>query len=209
MGIELFNEDCMSVMSRYPDKHFDLACVDPPYGIGVTKMDIGSRKNVVSDKSKKWDVNIPAKEYFAELRRVSREQIIWGGNYFPLPPSRCWLVWDKGETIYGRGFAEAELAWTSLDAVVRMFKLNPTNNERIHPTQKPVMLYQWILVNYSKPGQRVLDTHLGSGSSAIAAHYFGVDFVGCEIDEDYFVSMKKRFYRDTAQISMFDYSEIE
>jgi len=193
----------MIVMARYPDKYFDLACVDPPYGIGINSMNMGSRKTVTKD-NRKWDDAIPDDAYFIELKRVSKEQIIWGGNYFKLPPTRCFLIWDKGEMMYNRSFADCEMAWTSFDKSARMYKKNPTDLRRIHPTQKPIKLYDWLLHNYAKPGQRILDTHLGSGSSAIAAHYFGVDFVGCELDEDYFNAAKTRFDMATAQISLFD-----
>jgi site-specific DNA-methyltransferase (adenine-specific) len=200
--IELLNEDCMAVMARYPDNYFHIACVDPPYGIDVTKMNMGSRKTVKPDKDKTWDSAVPDEHYFNELKRVSENQIIWGGNYFNLPPSRCWLVWDKGETMYGRDFAEGEMAWTSFDKVVRLFKKNPVQLDRIHTTQKPKELYSWLLRNYAEKGQRILDTHGGSFSSAIAAHYFGADMVICEIDKDYFEAGKERFERETRQIAM-------
>ena len=201
--IEIFNEDCMVVMSRYPDKYFDLACVDPPYGIGVNSMNMGSRKTVKPDR-RKWDDCIPDAGYFEELIRVSENQIIWGGNYFNLPPTRCFLIWDKGEMMYNRSFADCEQAWTSFDKSARMYKKNPTDINRIHPTQKPVKLYEWLLHNYAKPGQRILDTHLGSGSSAIAAHYFGVDFVGCELDNEYYAAACARVKKETSQVSIFD-----
>ena len=197
-ALELSCEDCMALMARYPDKHFDLAIVDPPYGIGVNSMNMGSRKTVRPDK-RNWDDEIPSAEYFAELRRVSKNQIIWGGNYFQLPPSRGWVVWDKGESMYGRSFAECELAWMSLDASARIFKLNPMQLDRFHPTQKPVELYAWLLTKYAKPGQRILDTHLGSGSHAIACHYFGAHLTACEIDADYFAAATARIQRETAQ----------
>ena len=203
MSIEILNCDCMEYMATQPDGAFDLAIVDPPYGIDITKMNMGSRKNVKPDKTKSWDSCVPNADYFAELKRVSTNQIIWGGNYFDLPPSRCWIVWDKGESMYGRDFAEGEMAWTSFDKVLRFFKKSPNQLDRFHPTQKPIKLYQWLLTNYAKPGQRILDTHLGSGSSAIAAHYFGCDFVGCELDPDYYKAAKDRFDRETSQLSMF------
>jgi site-specific DNA-methyltransferase (adenine-specific) len=201
--VELLNIDCMEYMAEQPDAAFDLAIVDPPYGIGVTAMNMGSRKTVTPNKEKNWDGEVPKQKYFDELRRVSTEQIIWGGNDFQMPPTRCWLIWDKGESMYGRDFAEAEMAWTSMDKVVRLFKHGPNQLDRFHPCQKPVKLYEWLLTNYAKPGQRILDTHLGSGSSAIAAHYFGVDFVGCELDKDYFDAAKKRFDQQTSQLAMF------
>ena len=201
--IELLNIDCMAYMATLPDKAFDLAIVDPPYGIGVNSMNMGSRKTVKPDR-RNWDDCVPDAEYFQELMRVSNNQIIWGGNYFNLPPTRCFLIWDKGEMMYNRSFADCEQAWTSFDKSARMYKKNPTDTSRIHPTQKPVRLYDWLLHNYAKPGQRILDTHLGSGSSAIAAHYYGVDFVGCELDEDYYNAAKKRFVLSTAQRTLFD-----
>ena len=191
----------MALMARYPDKHFDLAIVDPPYGIGQdghngsTRVADGKQLRRVFEQ-KGWDKAIPGAEYFAELRRVSRNQIIWGGNYFPLPPSRCWIVWDK---LMGGDFADCELAWTSLDAVVRKFTKCNKDHGHIHPTQKPVALYRWLLENYAKPGQRILDTHLGSGSHAIAAHYFGAHLTACEIDADYFAAATARIQRETAQ----------
>jgi site-specific DNA-methyltransferase (adenine-specific) len=194
--------DNMELMREFPDKHFDLAVVDPPYGIGVNSMNMGSRKTVRPDK-KNWDDEIPTPEYFAELCRVSNKQIVWGGNYFPLPPSRCWCVWDKGESMYGRSFAEVELAWTSFDASARIFKMSPNQPDRFHPTAKPVALYRWIFANYAKPGMRVLDTHLGSGSIAIAAHYAGVHLTACEIDPDYYTAACDRIRRETMQEDMF------
>ncbi len=208
MTIELFNEDCMSVMARYPDNHFDLAIVDPPYGIGVNH-NMGRRAgNKRSDyKPAYWDKTAPEKKYFAELRRISQNQIIWGANHFsdnftfPVNSS-CWLMWDKGFS-HEVSFAQFELAWTSFKTTCKKFDKSPADPLRIHPTQKPVKLYEWILTNYAETGQKVLDTHLGSGSSAIAAHYFGVDFVGCEIDADYFNAAKERIDRETRQIDIF------
>ena len=201
MSIELLNIDCMEYMATQPDKAFDLAIVDPPYGIRVNSMNMGSRKTIKPD-SRNWDDATPEPKYFDELQRVSKEQVIWGGNYFVLRPSRCFVIWDKGESMYGRDFAECEFAWVSMDKSARIYKQNPNQLDRIHPTQKPVKLYQWLLNNYAKPGQRILDTHLGSGSSAIAAHYFGVDFVGCELDKDYYNAAVNRFKMATAQLAM-------
>jgi site-specific DNA-methyltransferase (adenine-specific) len=189
---------CMDVMKTFPDGYFDLAIVDPPYGIGVNSMNMGSRKTVRPDK-KNWDDEIPTPEYFAELRRVAKKQIVWGGNYFPLPPSRGWCVWDKGESMYGRSFAEVELAWMSMDASARIFKMSPNQLDRFHPTQKPVKLYEWLLGSYAKPGERILDTHLGSGSHAIAAHYYGVHLTACEIDPEYYEKAVARIKQETAQ----------
>lgn len=198
MSVELLHGDCMAYMASLPDKAFDLAIVDPPYGIGVNSMRMGSRMTVLPD-ARTWDDAVPPLEYFDSLRRVSKNQIVWGGNYFALPPSRGFVVWDKGDTMYGRSFAECEYAWLSMDVSARMFKINPNQPDRFHPTQKPVALYRWLLHHYAKPGWRILDTHLGSGSSAIAAHEMGFDFVGIEIDADYIAAARKRFDMMTAQ----------
>lgn len=206
--LELSCEDCMALMARYPDKHFDLAIVDPPYGIGEDGAKNHSRDRLATATRyapKSWDSAIPPMEYFAELRRVSRHQIIWGGNYFPLPPSSCWLVWDKDNS---GDFADCELAWASFKTAVRKFKYRwngmlqenmAEKEKRIHPTQKPVALYRWLLANYAEKGQRILDTHLGSGSHAIACHYFGAHLTACEIDADYFAAATARIQRETAQ----------
>lgn len=201
MTIEIINGDCMEYMKSCEDNAFDLAIVDPPYGIDVTKMNMGGRSTVKPDKNKSWDAAVPDKKYFDELFRVSKNQIIWGGNYFDLQPSQYFAIWDKGETMYGRDFAECEFAWIKKGGT-RIFKLSPNQLTRIHPTQKPIKLYEWLLSNYAKTGDRILDTHLGSGSSAIAAHYGGFDFVGVELDEDYYNAAKSRFDRETAQISL-------
>jgi site-specific DNA-methyltransferase (adenine-specific) len=190
--------DCMKLMAQYPDGHFDWAITDPPYGIGVTAMNMGGRKTVRPDK-KSWDDTPPPPEYFTELRRVSRHQIIWGANHFSLPCSRGWIVWDKGESMYGRSFSEVELAWTSMDMSARIFKVTPNQTSRIHPTQKPVKLYSWLLSNYAKPGDKILDTHLGSGSIAIACHYAKLHLTACEIDPDYFQAACERIARETSQ----------
>ena len=197
--------DCMELMRDFPDKHFDLAIVDPPYGIGAgdLKFKNGSSKSEKTYfKVNDWDKQRPSPEYFAELRRVSREQIIWGGNYFSdmLSAFRCFVFWDK--TIHGNSYADGELAWTSFDRVARYFRENiaQTNVEgRIHPTQKSVKLYQWLLHNYAKPGDRILDTHLGSGSIAIACHYAGHHLTGSELDPDYFKAACERVERETRQ----------
>lgn len=201
-----YNVDCMEAMKQIPDKYFDLAVVDPPYGIGMDGGNVGY-KGFNNFTKKDWDKSTPEKVYFDELFRVSKNQIIWGGNYFGLPPSRCWLIWDKGEGFYNRTYAEAELAWTSFDANVKIFKRDPLAkgdyHGKIHPTQKPVALYAWIYSRYAKPGYKILDTHLGSGSSRIAAHDAGLDFVGFEIDKEYFEKQEERFAAHTAQISLF------
>lgn len=189
---EVYNMDCMEYMKSIPDKFFDLAVVDPPYGISITKMNMGGRNTIKPDLNKKWDSSIPDREYFKDLFRVSVRQIIWGGNYFNLPASQYFAVWDKGETMYGRDFAECELAWVSSGGT-RIFKKSPNQINRIHPTQKPVSLYAWIMRNYAKPGDKILDTHLGSGSSRIAAYRLGFDFYATEIDKEYFEAQEKRF----------------
>lgn len=199
------NEDCMKLMARYPDKYFDLAIVDPPYGIDRNGMNMG---NCVFNKDdKKWDKSIPTQEYFNELFRVSKNQIIWGGNYFPLPQSQYFSIWDKGETMYGRDFAECEYAWVRKGGT-RIYKKSPNQPDRIHPTQKPVALYDWILKNYAKPTDKILDTHLGSGSSRIAAHRAGLDFTACELDKEYFDAQEKRFKQFAAQLSILDADQI-
>ncbi len=203
---KLYNMDCMEGMKEFPDKYFELAIVDPPYGINVNQMNMGGR-STVKPTNKKWDNKIPDKEYFDELFRVSKEQIIWGGNYFPLRPSRCFVIWDKGEMMYGRSFAECEYAWVSMDKSARIYKLNPTQLDRIHPTQKPVALYEWLLQNYAKKGDKILDTHCGSASSLIACHKLGFQYVGFELDEDYFKSATARLEAVKSQISIFDEPE--
>jgi site-specific DNA-methyltransferase (adenine-specific) len=213
--IELFNEDCMVVMSRYPDKYFDLACVDPPYGINFGEFNrtnkLSNGKTIKADKYKnsKWDGSIPSNEYFNELERISSNRIIWGGNYFHLPPTQCFIFWYKHNPV--DNFSDGELAWTSFKKPAKCFDYqyygniegNTCASTKIHPTQKPVKLYQWLLTNYAKPGQKIFDSHLGSASSAIAAHYFGVDFVGCELDKEYYDAAVNRFNHATAQVDMF------
>jgi site-specific DNA-methyltransferase (adenine-specific) len=200
----VYNEDCVQGLKRFSDKHFDLAIVDPPYGINASKGTWGSsNKGKVTNYGKKtWDKEPPSIEYFNELRRVSKNQIIWGANHFisRMPfDSSCWLVWDK---LNSADFADCELAWASFDKAVRKFEWrwngmlqqNMKDKEiRIHPTQKPVGLYDWILQNYSSAGNLILDTHVGSGSSRIACEKAGLNFVGFEIDKDYYEAQEKRF----------------
>lgn len=195
--------DCMDLMREYPDNHFDLAVVDPPYGIGEDGGKCrtrGSKKT--NGESKGWDAERPRPQYFQELLRISNNQIIWGGNYFAdmLPPSRCWIYWQKD---MGGDFADGELAWTSFDRVLKQYRKRSETHGRIHPTQKPVSLYDWVLANYAKPEMRVLDTHLGSGSIAIAAHYAGIHLTACEIDPDYYAAACQRIERETSQADMF------
>mgnify|MGYP003474047118 CR=1 FL=1 len=186
--------DCMEGMKGTPDNWYDLAVVDPPYGIGVN-MNMGRRKGMgTKHTNKNWDNTAPLVEYFTELFRVSQNQIIWGGNYFDLPPSRCFIIWDK-KTPEDLSFAMCEFAWTSFDKVAKIFRkpIQTDNNNRIHPTQKPIPLYDWIFQNYATEGMKILDTHLGSGSSRISANKAKLHFVGCEIDEEYFNKQNKRY----------------
>lgn len=211
--IKLLNIDCMELMAQYPDKYFDLAIIDPPYGIGEDGKKNHSRVKIAKAKKytpKNWDKDSPDVEYFRELIRVSKNQIIFGANHFisKIPfDSSCWIVWDKENG--GSDFADCELAWTSFKSSVRKFTYrwsgmlqgDMKNKEiRVHPTQKPIKLYEWLLRNYAESGQKILDTHLGSGSSAIAAHRLGFDFVGCEIDKEYFDAAVKRFEAHKSQL---------
>lgn len=200
----ILNVDCMEYMAGLPDKAFDLAIVDPPYGIGASVgFGKSQRESTKIIKKKDWDNSIPTKEYFEQLIRVSENRIIWGGNYFPLPPTRCFLIWDKLNS--GRDFADCEQAWSSFDAVARMFQYRVANDhkERIHPTQKPVKLYEWLLANYSKPGNKIFDSHMGSGSSAIACNNLGFEYVGCELDKDYYEAACKRIEQHAKQERLF------
>lgn len=200
---EVYNEDCIEGMKRFPDNYFDLGLIDPPYGIGVTNMKMGGRKTVSSiNKSKNWDDKTPSTSFFDELFRVCKNPIIWGGNYFHLPLSQYFCIWDKGETMYGRDFAEMEYAWVKTGGT-RIFKKSPNQLDRFHPTQKPVALYTWLLESYAKQGDKILDTHLGSQSSRIAAYKKGFDFVGFEIDKDYFNQGNERFLKSIA-MPLFD-----
>ena len=217
MSIELIHGDCMDYMRGLPDNAFELAIVDPPYGIGESGDSNKSRGKLAEAKNYKAfsgsDISAPNLDYFLELKRVSKNQIIWGANHFCGTfggSSSCWIVWDKmnGNT----DFADCELAYASFKTAVRKFQFQwqgmlqgdmKKKERRIHPTQKPVKLYDWLLANYAKPGDRILDTHLGSGSSAIAAHYAGLDFVGLELDKDYFKAASKRVDNETRQVDIF------
>ena len=211
--MKITNECNMQLMSRYEDNYFDLAIVDPPYGIGVTK---NKRLNNISNKD--WDNEIPKKEYFEELKRVSKNQIIWGGNYFieHLSNTRCYLNWDKLN--HSDTYADCEMAWTSFDKNAKIFKYMWDGNRygfigaikgvgkksiRMHPTQKPIALYEWILMNYAKEGDKILDTHLGSGSIAIACHNLGYDLTACELDKEYYDAAIKRIEQHKAQKRIF------
>jgi len=185
--IDLKNIDCMDYMATLPDKAFELAIVDPPYGIGDEKLTSGGTWAAKYKKGDcEWDKS-PPQEYFDELFRVSRNQIIWGGNYFSLPACRCFLIWDKVALM--PTMADSEYAWTSFDENAKTFRhVRNTSESRIHPTQKPVALYKWLLSRYAKPGDRILDTHGGSMSSAIACGQMNFDITLCELDLDYFTS---------------------
>lgn len=198
----VFNEDCVAGMKRFSDGHFDLAIVDPPYGIGAGK-GVGVTRGCESHyKIKDWDSEIPTQEYFDELFRVSKNQIIFGGNYMTafLKPSRGWIYWRK---LIGGNYADGELAWTSFDRNLKEFTKRSDQGNRFHPTQKPIKLYEWILENYAVKGNLILDTHLGSGSSRIACEKAGLDFVGFELDTDYFLSQEKRFKDHLVQGRLF------
>lgn len=207
-----YNMDCMEAMATMKDGEFDLAVVDPPYGIGIDgqkeRYDFNNPKHSRKLHERKgWDSAIPGEEYFRELERVSKHQIIWGGNYFVRHLNaghKGWIVWDKGQR--GLTMSDCELAYSSYDKPTRIFTLNRISllhDGTIHPTQKPVDLYRWIFNNYASQGMRILDTHLGSGSSRIAAYELGLDFVGYEIDEDYYKAQEERYATYSAQLSFF------
>jgi len=203
--IKIIHGDCLEYMATLKDKAFELAIVDPPYGIKVNH-NMGRRSGDISSDYKKveWDDEPPTKEYFKELFRISQNQIVWGANHFMDLISRrspCWIVWDK-KFSNEVSFASCELAYTSFDSVTKRFEYSSSRKDGIHPTQKPVALYQWLLKNYAKQGDKILDTHLGSGSSAIAADIMGFDFVGIEIDEDYYKAALDRFNRHKQQLTL-------
>ena len=195
-------QDNMEGMKAFPDNHFELAIVDPPYGIGDEKLTSGGTwASKYSKGDAAWDV-APPPEYFDELRRVSKNQIIWGGNYFDLPPTRGFIIWDK--KAHMKTMADCEFAWTSFDRNAKIFQhVRNTSEKRIHVCQKPKQLYRWLLMNYANEGDKILDTHLGSGSSRIAAYKLGFDFTAYEIDEDYYRDQEKRFHQFKAQLTLF------
>lgn len=237
--ITMLNCDCMEYMASLPDKSFDLAIVDPPYGINAPAMGMGTNKtrsangypststaekvrngrlNAGSGKLKnrvlntmncQWDNASPLPQYFEELMRVSENQIIWGGNYFDLPPTRCVICWDKVQP--WENFSQWEMAWTSFDSVAPLFRYSNTgganSEQKIHPTQKPVALYKWLLTKYAKPGNKILDTHGGSGSIAIACHDLGFDLTWMELDPDYYASACARYKQHASQGQLFLDSE--
>ncbi len=201
----------MALMARYPDNYFDLAIVDPPYGLDLANMNMGAGKSKKASKiqnrkwvAKDWDKSVPSTEYFVELFRVSKSQIIWGGNYFQLPPCKNYVIWDK-QMPQGLSFADCEMAWTSFDKAPKIFRhsayLDKAN--KMHPTQKPIKLYKWLLMNYAKPNDKILDTHLGSGSIAIACYDLGFDLTACELDTDYFNGAVKRLENHKLQLKIF------
>ena len=229
---ETYNIDCIDLMKNYDDKFFDLAVVDPPYGISANKMSMGTnltrtgdgykgistaqklRLNSGGEKLKNralntmncdWDLAIPSEEYFQELFRVSKNQIIWGGNYFKLPPTRGIIAWNKNQP--WDNFSQFELAWTSFDCPAKLFTYSNRGGAnletKIHPTQKPIFLYDYCFKNFAKEGMKILDTHLGSGSSRIAAQKQNLNFVGCEIDKSYFDAQEKRFKDFNSQVLLF------
>jgi site-specific DNA-methyltransferase (adenine-specific) len=222
--IEITNECNMELMKRYPDKYFDLAIVDPPYGIGADEAQNKAAEQRIKSNGKskagkgyklykksEWDNDIPNQKYFKELFRISKNQIVWGGNYMTefLPPSMGWIIWDKGQ----RGFslADGEMAWTSFNKAMRIFefsragciKSNNTMIEKFHPTAKPFELYKWLLDKYAKQGDKILDTHLGSGSIAIAVHDYGFSLTACELDPEYYEKAIQRIKNHVSQQKLF------
>lgn len=209
--INLYNRDCMEALKEFKDNQFDLSIVDPPYGIGIS----GQKENKKGKKSdrkfhkeKDWDNKTPSKEYFTQLQRVSKHQIIWGANYFVehlTKGTKGWIVWDKGQ--YGLTMSDCELAYSSFQKPTRVFLQNRVILQQegytIHPTQKPIKLYEWILMNYTKEGDKILDTHLGSGSIAIACHNLGYDLEGYELDKEYFEAATKRLKQHQQQLTIF------
>lgn len=221
---EAYNMDCMEAMKQFPDKYFELAIVDPPYGIDAGNMQMGSaptrkgnnqypgestavklKKGRLNTSKIDWDCEKPSAEYFAELKRVSINQIIFGGNYFDLGPTRCVICWNKMQP--WENFSQWEMGWTSFDKPAALFSYSNTGGAnletKIHPTQKPIALYKWLLKHYANEGDKILDTHIGSGSSRIACYDMGFDFYGTELDADYFKAMEERFFNHTAQGRLF------
>jgi len=218
--IELHNVDCLPFMKQCEDKQFDLAIVDPPYGIGFDGHDQiigkkGKKKGFNKKKLysiKEWDKDRPSKDFFTELQRISKNQIVWGGNYFAdlLPPTKGWIYWDKQPNGENLTFSDGELAWTSFNKPLKCFSYGwigfgmvNSGEKKIHPTQKPVALYKWILTKYAEIGSKIFDSHLGSGSIAIACDELGFDLTACEIDKDYFDKANKRLNPYRKQQSLF------
>jgi len=208
--INITNEDNMQLMARYEDDFFDVAIVDPPYGLGIDgqkEVKKGKKSDRKGHKQKDWDNAIPNKEYFNELKRVSKNQIIWGANYFVKhlqKGTKGWIVWDKAQ--YGLTMSDCELAYSSFNKPTRVYIKNRAvliSQNTIHPTEKPVKLYEWLLMNYAKEGDKILDTHLGSGSIALACHNLKFDLTACELDKEYFDSAMKRLKQHQQQLTMF------
>jgi len=201
---KLYNMDCMDLMAQFPDNYFELAIVDPPYGLGrYKKNDGGNSKKIrcFGDKGKNWNNEPPTQEYFTELFRVSKGQIIWGGNNFDLPKTEYFIIWDKRQ--FMPSFARCEYAWTNCKTPAKIYEARSQEGNRIHPTQKPVALYRWLLKNYAKEGDKILDTHVGSASSLIACHQMGFDFIGSELDKEYFDKATERLEAFRAQTTLF------
>ena len=212
--ITITNEDNMQLMARYPDNYFDLAIVDPPYGIGFGDYERGggnikTKERHTKNGKKKWDDSIPNEEYFNELKRVSKNQIIWGGNYFPLEPTQCFVFWYKQNPV--ANFSDGELAWTSFKKPALCFDFRYYGNlsgktsaeTKVHPTQKPIELYKYCLDKLAKQGDKILDTHLGSGSIAIACHDYGFELTACELDSEYYEKAVQRVKNHTNQQKLF------
>ena len=207
--INITNEDNMELMARYPNNHFDLAIVDPPYGlgnktVGSDKVDLTNRNSQQKFTRHKWDDTIPLDSYFDELFRVSKRQIIWGGNYFPYiwkKGCRGLITWNK--MVYIPTMSQIEYAWYSQDKLPKLIKINNNDSNRLHPTQKPVKLYEWLLINYAKQGDKILDTHLGSGSIALACHNLKYDLTACELDKDYYDAAMLRLKQHQQQLTFF------
>ena len=204
--------DCMEFMKGIPDKYYELAIVDPPYGIGAENHAGKAENGWTQWEKKDWDRTIPDKSFFIELIRISKNQIIWGGNYMTdfLPASMGWIVWDKGQRNFS--LADGELAWTSFDRALRIFdyaRSKALKEGKIHPTQKPVALYKWLLKNYAKPNGKIFDSHVGSGSIRIACHDMGFDFEGCEIDKDYWKAQEERYNTYISQQDLFSGEELQ
>ena len=195
-----YNMDCLIGMKQLPDKYFELAIVDPPYGIERFKHG-GSVVNKYGDENRAWNNTKPTQEYFNELFRVSKSQIIWGANNFELPVSEYFIVWDKVNP-ENFSFAMCEMAWTNCKKPAKIFKLNSMQNDRMHPTQKPVALYKWLLNNYAKPGDKILDTHVGSASSLIACYDLGFEYLGFELDVDYYKMATERLEKHKSQLNL-------
>lgn len=209
----LYNTDCMEAMQNIPDQYFQLAITDPPYGIGIDGQKLSINKNPKHDRKahtqKTWDRGIPAEEYFRELERISENQIIWGGNYFVehlQQGHKGWIIWDKGQR--GLTMSDCEIAYTSFDRPTRIVTINRAEllkDGTFHPTQKPVKLYEWLLTNYAKQGDKIIDTHAGSGASLIACHRMRLDWLGFEIDREYYKKADARIKAEQAQFSIFNY----